>query len=84
MEFLGVSLTEWTGYTASFWVMLSFFMRKIKVLRLVNMVGCVFWVVYGFMLSTAWPVIITNAVIFGVNFYYLALPKVRKELNTPS
>jgi hypothetical protein len=31
--------------------------------------------VYGVMLSNAWPIIISNAAIFTINFYYLFLKK---------
>ncbi|MFD0860690.1 uroporphyrinogen decarboxylase [Sungkyunkwania multivorans] len=76
MELLGISITEWVGYLASALVLLSFLMKAVTKLRLVNMVGCVCWVIYGFMLDVAWPVIITNASIFLVNGYYLFNKKV--------
>ncbi len=71
MEILGMSVTEWVGYAASFFVLLSFMMKKVTLLRTVNMIGCVCWVIYGFMLDIAWPVVVTNAAIFVVNGYYL-------------
>lgn len=43
MEFVGITLTEWIGYLASFFVMISFFMRNIITLRYVNSVGCSFF-----------------------------------------
>ncbi|MCH4823394.1 YgjV family protein [Gramella lutea] len=73
-EFLGVSVTEWIGYLASFFVGISFFMRNIITLRYVNSVGCLFFIVYGFLLDS-WPVIITNFVIVSVNFFYLFINK---------
>ena len=80
MEFLGISVTEWVGYAASFFVLLSFMMKKVTLLRTVNMVGCVCWVIYGYMLDIAWPVIITNAAIFLVNAYYLWGKKTNSEV----
>lgn len=82
MEFLGITLTEWIGYLASFFVMISFFMRNIITLRYVNSVGCIFFVIYGFLLDS-WPVIITNVAIVSVNFYYLFINK-RKPEETPA
>lgn len=74
MEILGVSGTEWIGYLASLFVLLSFLMRNITTLRYVNSVGCLFFVAYGILLDS-WPVIITNVAIVCVNFYYLVVNK---------
>jgi hypothetical protein len=74
MEIFGISLTEWTGYFASFFVMLSFLMRNIITLRYVNSIGCLLFVGYGILLDS-WPVIITNVAIVGVNIYFLFIAK---------
>jgi len=74
MEILGVSGTEWIGYLASLFVLLSFLMRNITTLRYVNSVGCLFFVAYGILLDS-WPVIITNVAIVLVNAYYLFINK---------
>jgi len=66
-----ISLTEWVGYLASVILMISFLMKNINTLRIINSIGAVFFIVYGFLLATSWPVIITNAFILGVNVYYL-------------
>ena len=84
MEFLGISVTEWVGYAASFFVLLSFIMKKVTLLRAVNMIGCVCWVIYGILLDIAWPVIITNAAIFVVNGYYLLGRKKTTDSANPS
>ena len=74
MEFLGVSTTEWIGYIASVGVLLSFLMRDIKKLRIVNSIGCIFFIVYGILLESI-PIIGTNIAIVGINFYYLFFKK---------
>src|SRR5690606_42126143 len=51
MELLGVSHVEWYGYLASFFVLLSFFMKNITTLRYVNSIGCLFFVTYGIFLD---------------------------------
>lgn len=66
-----ISLTEWVGYLASLLLMVSFIMKNIYTLRIVNSTGCLLFVIYGFMLTTSWPIIISNAFILGVNIYYL-------------
>lgn len=73
-EFLGISLTECIGYLASFFVALSFLMKNILKLRIVNSLGCIFFIIYGILIDSL-PVIITNAVIVSVNFYYLFINK---------
>jgi uncharacterized protein with PQ loop repeat len=66
-----IPLTEWVGYLASLVLMISFLMKNINTLRIINSTGCLLFVVYGFMLATSWPIIISNTFILGVNIYYL-------------
>lgn len=78
MEFLGITGTEWVGYLASFMVLISFTMKNIKTLRLVNMTGCILFIAYGFLMPTlrlGLPIIIANFAILAVNFYYLVFKK---------
>lgn len=72
---MDISFTEWVGYLASLVLMVSFLMKNINTLRIINSIGCLLFVVYGFMLATSWPVIITNAFILGVNIFYLSKKK---------
>ncbi|WP_353778106.1 uroporphyrinogen decarboxylase [Winogradskyella sp. 3972H.M.0a.05] len=71
MEFLGITITEWVGYLASAVLLVSFMMKEVNKLRIVNSLGALLFVVYGIMLQTSWPIIITNAAIIGINLYYL-------------
>lgn len=73
------NLTEYIGYLASALVLLSFLMKKMTVLRLVNTLGCVCFIVYGLMLHYSWPIIITNAAICLVNGWYLLKPSFSRE-----
>lgn len=66
-----ISLTELVGYLASLVLMVSFLMKNINTLRIINSMGCLLFVAYGFMLATSWPIIISNTFILGVNIYYL-------------
>ena len=73
-----ISLVETIGYLASAGVLVSFTMKDVKRLRVVNTIGCILFVIYGFMMPTlrvGLPIIITNAAIILVNFYYLFLNK---------
>ncbi|MGB0896746.1 MAG: uroporphyrinogen decarboxylase [Flavobacteriaceae bacterium] len=73
-----VTLVEIVGYLASIVVLCSFTMKDFKKLRIVNMLGCLLFVVYGFMMPTlrvGLPIIITNAAILGINMYYSFVAK---------
>lgn len=62
------------GYIATFVTGLSFMMKDIKTLRLVNALGCLIWIIYGELLNSV-PIILTNVGIFGIHF-----SKLLKEL----
>jgi uncharacterized protein with PQ loop repeat len=66
-----ITLTEWVGYLASLVLMISFLMKNINTLRIINSIGAILFVVYGIMLAISWPIIISNTFILGVNIYYL-------------
>ena len=79
MELFGITGTEYIGYLASLMVLLSFTMKDVKKLRLVNMTGCILFIIYGFLMPTlriGLPIIIANASILLVNVYYLFFKKV--------
>lgn len=72
MEFLGISWIEWIGYAAMATVLISFLMKSVNKLRIVNSFGCLLFVFYGFVLQPiSKPIIITNIVILGINLYYI-------------
>ena len=71
---LGIELTEWVGYLAMTVLLVSFMMKNVTKLRIINSVGCLFFVVYGLLISQ-YPIVITNLAIILINFYYLFLKK---------
>ena len=73
MEFFGIEIVEWVGYIATLVLLTSFTMKRLKLLRIINSIACLLFVLYGIMLSNAWPIIISNAAIFTINFYYLSI-----------
>ena len=66
-----ISITEWVGYIASLVLMISFLMKNINTLRIINSIGALLFVSYGIMLVTSWPIIITNTFILAINIFYL-------------
>lgn len=76
MDLFGISITEWVGYLAMTTVLISFLMKSVVKLRIINSVGCFVFVLYGFLLEPlSKPIIITNTIIFGINIYYLFFKK---------
>ncbi len=75
MDFSVINTTELVGYLAMVVLLLSFLMKDIRRLRTLNTIACALFVTYGFLLETSWPIIISNAAIFGINLYYLFLKK---------
>jgi hypothetical protein len=70
MTFLGIETVEWLGYAAMATVLISFLMKSIFKLRLVNTLGCLLFVIYGFSLTPiSKPIIITNVAILVINLY---------------
>jgi len=67
-----MNATDFIGYLASFLVLFSFLMKKMKNLRIINTLGCTLFVAYGFLLDFSWPIIITNLAIIIINIYYLS------------
>lgn len=63
--------TEIIGYLASLGVLLSFLMKNIRTLRIVNTIACTIFIVYGVLLAYSIPIILTNGAIVMINLYYL-------------
>ena len=70
-DFLPVNTTEMIGYLASLAVLVSFLMKNLKTLRIVNCVGCGLFVTYGILLEYSVPIIVTNVAIIIINTVYL-------------
>jgi hypothetical protein len=69
------TIIDLVGYLAMAFLLISFLMKDVKKLRIINSLGCAFFVIYGFLLVTSWPIIITNSAIISINLYYLVLRK---------
>lgn len=66
-----IILTEYLGYVASIVIMISFVMKNVITLRIINAIGGLLFIVYGVLLSMSIPIIATNTFVVGVNVYYL-------------
>ncbi len=70
-----ITLADWFGYLASVVVFISFLYKDVKKIRLINMMGAFLFVIYGFMLKTAYPVILFNVGLILLHVYHLVLKK---------
>ncbi len=65
-----ISPIEWLGYIASAFIAISFMMKDIIWLRILNFTGCSLFVIYGSYIS-AWPVAGMNAFVACINLYHI-------------
>lgn len=71
-------MAEAIGYPASALVVVSPTMTSVLRLRLLNLAGAVAFVVYVFLIS-AFPIVATNAVIVGINLWFLWQAATRRD-----
>ena len=65
-------IVQYIGYLASVFIILSFIVKHIQKLRIINLIGCICFVIYGVLsVEKLWPVIIPNAIICIVQVYHL-------------
>lgn len=65
-----VNNAEIIGTAASVLVLISFLMKEIKVIRIISIVGCIFFVFYGLLIGalTIW---ILNGILILVHIFFL-------------
>ncbi|WP_229839030.1 YgjV family protein [Deinococcus piscis] len=78
--FLNLPLSEWLGYAASVFVGISLLMGDMHRLRVINLIGCVLFTVYGLMIG-AYPVAAMNLFGAGVNIYHLLRLRSAKDVS---
>ncbi|KAF2516567.1 uroporphyrinogen decarboxylase [Flavobacterium foetidum] len=71
-------MAEYIGYLTSVFIVGGFMLKNLRTIRLINMFGCISFVIYGIFLNDyrdlgQWllPVIIPNAILALVQVYYL-------------
>lgn len=69
---------EWLGLLASAFILVSFLTTNQTKTRLINMVGCVVFVVYGFLLP-AYSTAFMNGALFVVHIVYLTKDYLKKK-----
>lgn len=66
----GIPASEWVGYAASVFVGTSLLMSDMSRLRIINLIGCILFAIYGLWIG-AYPVAIMNIFGAGVNIWHL-------------
>lgn len=61
---------EIIGYLGSFFVLASFLLKDIRQIRMINIIGAVFFVIYGISTKT-WATAFMNLALVGVHIFYL-------------
>lgn len=74
-------LVEVIGYAASALVLVSFLFKNIKIVRIINVIGAIFFVFYGLFTKT-YPTMFMNLALIVVHCIYLyILFKNDKKIN---
>lgn len=60
---------SWVGYTASVILVISFIFTdtRFNLFLILNSIGCLLFILYGFLLEKNWPIIIPNVFILCLN-----------------
>lgn len=74
-----MAIIEIIGYLGSILVAISLMMKNILKLRIINMAGAFFFMVYSLIIGT-YPIFFVNLVIFLVDLYYLYVILTKEEL----
>lgn len=61
---------EIIGLIASIFVLISFIPKNVKLIRIINIVGCIIWIVYG-LITGALSVWIMNLLVMFVHTIHL-------------
>lgn len=71
-------MEDFLGMVASLLVMVSFIPKNILLIRILNLIGSVFFIVYGILINATWTTF-TNCCLLGINCYWIVkLVKERK------
>lgn len=72
-----INTTEIFGYLAMTFLVISFIPTKVRKVRMINLVACAFFIVYGVMLGLKWPIIISNGMVCMIQLHHLFIAKKR-------
>jgi uncharacterized protein with PQ loop repeat len=75
-------MADYIGYLASIFIVGGFLLKDLRTIRLINLFGCICFVIYGIFLKDykdlnqwLWPIILPNAILAFVQIYHLTRKK---------
>ena len=77
-----IDFAEWLGYLASILIAVSLMMHSVLRLRIINLVGAIFFTIYGVWIH-AFPVAVVNGFIIIIDLYFLLEMRKTKEYFEP-
>ena len=69
---------EIVGYFAMTFLVISFIPKQVRVIRIINFIGCGLFFVYGVLLGWKWPLIVSNGLIALIQVYHLIKMQMEK------
>ena len=73
-----LQIVPYFGYLASLFLIIALLVNGDIKFRIFNILGNISFIIYGIVFS-AWPVLLTNVILFCINIYYLRKIYVHKE-----
>lgn len=70
---------EIIGYLGSSLILISFLFKDVKLIRIVNIIGALFFIIYGFAIRT-WPTVFVNIALIIIHIFYLIKMKKEKQI----
>ena len=74
-----MNFVEIIGYFAMTFLVLSFIPKQVKLIRIINLIGCLFFVAYGILLGWKFPIIISNGLVAVIQVYHLLFVRGKAE-----
>ena len=73
-----LQIAPYFGYLASLFLIIALLVNGDIKFRIYNILGTISFIIYGIIFS-AWPVLLTNVILFFINMYYLRKLYAHKE-----
>ena len=73
-----LQIAPYFGYLASLFLIIALLVNGDIKFRIYNILGTISFIIYGIIFS-AWPVLLTNVILFCINIYYLRKLYAHKE-----
>ena len=73
-----LQIAPYFGYLASLFLIIALLVNGDVKFRIYNILGTISFIIYGIIFS-AWPVLLTNVILFFINIYYLRKLVAHKE-----